>query len=96
MFYISLYINFTRKKNTHEKFAWELEAFTGYLLHHLESNFVLHAAAPLRILGCFIAGLSDSPVECSRSIRIYVSSEPVLLRQFHYVNWNFPIRRILC
>jgi len=45
---------YSRKQTTHEKFAWELEAFTGYLLHHLESNFVLYAAAPLGFLGRFL------------------------------------------
>jgi len=62
--YMSLYISstlmstikFAREKNTHKKFGWELEAFTGHLLHHLESNFVLHAAVPMNFLGGFLQG----------------------------------------
>jgi hypothetical protein len=68
----------SRERKTHiiKKFGWELEAFTGHLLHHLESNFVLHAAVPLNILGRFFAGMSA--VECSRSNRNSVFSEPVM------------------
>jgi hypothetical protein len=45
---------YSRKQTTHKKFVWELEALTGYLLYHLESNFVLYAAAPLGFSGCFL------------------------------------------
>jgi hypothetical protein len=49
-----------REQATYTKYVWELEAFTGYLLHHLESNFALYAAAPPTFLGHFFAGL---PIE---------------------------------
>jgi hypothetical protein len=48
-------------------------------------------------LRIFFADSSAShAVECSRSIRISIFSEPVLFRQLYYVYWNFPIRRCWC
>ena len=61
-----------REQATYAKYVWELEAFTGYLLHHLESNFVLYAAALPIFLGHFFAGLPASPaVKCSRSMLVF-------------------------
>jgi hypothetical protein len=44
------------------------------LLHHLESNFVLHAAAQLSFLGRFFAGLSASPVVEGSLIIFFVAT----------------------
>ena len=81
---MSLYISFTltnstrfpREKNTLKKFVWELEALTEYLLHHFESNFVLHAAARLSFMVLFCRTVCFT--RSSRFIRISVFSEPVL------------------
>ena len=69
----------SRKQTTNRKFVWDLEAFTGYLLHHLESTFVLYAAAPLSFFGPLFVGRSaSSAVEGS----LYLTEFPYWANQF--------------
>ena len=84
------------EKNTLKKFVWELEALTEYLLHHFESNFVLHAAARLSFMVLFCRTVCFT--RSSRFIRISVFSEPVLfsfimfIEIFQFVDFCVSVR----
>ena len=91
--YMSLYISFTLMSTTkflrkkHIQKVW----FGAWSLHCIFTTsfgikFCIKCSSSAELFWSFFADLSVSlTVECSRSIRIFVFSEPVLLGQFYCI-----------